>query len=174
MKEQWRDIAGYQGRYLVSSLGRVWSNVTCKELKLQDHPLGYSVVALTLRNGTGAKKPHLIHRLVAEAFIDNPNALPTVNHIDGNKKNNKVANLEWMSHSDNHKHAYANLGRKAHLATLLDTSRPCACLKGGVVVSTYPSATAAANALGLSNRSVSRACLGQRKTCGGYEWRYVD
>lgn len=172
MREVWRDIPGFEGRYLISNLGRVWSNVTGKELRQQYHNHGYMSVALTLRDGSGKKKMFLVHRLVAESFLPNADGLPTVNHKDGDKRNNQKSNLEWMSYAENHKHAYKALGRKAHTATLRDTSRACECLLDGIVIASFPSATDAANSLGLRNRSVSRACLGQRKTCGGFQWRY--
>ena len=142
-------------------------------MKLQKHNLGYASVALTMRDGLGGKKSYLVHRLVADAFLPNPDDLATVNHRDGVKTNNLHSNLEWLSYSANHKHAYDHLGRKPHLPTLRDSSRPCQCLRDGKVLASFKSATDAANHYGLGAKSVSRACLGQRKTCGGFEWRYV-
>ena len=99
MEEIWKDIKGYEGKYQVSNLGKVKSlNYlrTGKEgfIKMYDNKNGYLYVNL---NG----KMFRVHRLVAEAFIENPNKLTDVNHIDENKYNNCASNLEWMSHKDN-------------------------------------------------------------------------
>lgn len=172
--ETWRDIPGFEGRYRVSSLGRVESLVTGRCLKPQKHPLGYQFVALTLRDGSGGKKAFLVHRLVAEAFIPNPSGKPTVNHKDGDKTNNRRKNLEWATHGENHKHAYDKLGRRPHLATLRDSSRTCAAYRGGDEIGIWPSATDAASALHLRSRSISRAATGERKTYAGLFWLYLD
>lgn len=115
MKEIWKDIKGYENLYQVSTLGNVRSfkNYNGKGLVQVPHNLkpqygrhDYYTVHLTKNKNY---KNALIHRLVAETFIENPNKLPQVNHIDGNKYNNSVDNLEWCNCSYNIKHAY-NLG----------------------------------------------------------------
>lgn len=167
-------IVGYDGRYSVTEDGRVYSNVTGRWMKLQRHPMGYLFVSLTLRDGSGKKRSHLVHRLVAEAFIPNPDDKPTVNHLNGDKTRNHVSNLEWATHSENHKHAYAELGRIASTAGLRDSSRPCRALfQCGAEFKRYVSARAAATELGLNERSIARACRGERKTCLGYAWEYL-
>lgn len=120
--EEWRDVIGYEGRYQVSSLGRVktiahtlfdsagrYRRFPDKILSLiygHNPKYGYAHVSL---NKDGQSKRIWVHRLVASAFIANPNNLPQVNHKDGNKRNNKVENLEWCSCADNLKHAL-NMG----------------------------------------------------------------
>jgi hypothetical protein len=92
------NIAGYKGLYSVADDGRVWSIISNKWLK----PVmrnGYCYVTL-------GKKQYAIHRLVAEAFHKNPEDKPQVNHIDGNKSNNCVDNLEWVTASENKQHAW--------------------------------------------------------------------
>lgn len=170
---QWADIPEFEGRYQVSKEGSVRSLVTNRVMKLQKHNQGYSTVALTLRDGSGRKKQFLVHRLVAEAFIANTENRETVNHRNGDKRDNSVDNLEWATYSENIAHSYKQLGRTAHTATLRDSSRPCVCLKDGEVVGVFPSATTAATVMGLRNRGVSRAATGERKTYASYGWKYL-
>lgn len=100
---EWRPVKGYEGVYEISSDGQVMRCLTKKILKPGVATIGYLVVSLW-KNNKG--KTHYIHRLIAEHFIDNPMNLATVNHIDGNKLNNEISNLEWSSYSENNKHAY--------------------------------------------------------------------
>lgn len=101
--EEWKDIKGYEGKYQVSSCGRVKSlsnNKTRKEriLKPNIDNKGYKTVCLCMN---GNVKRFLIHRLVAIAFIPNPNNCPIINHMDENSKNNHVSNLEWCTYKYN-------------------------------------------------------------------------
>lgn len=115
--EVWKDISGYEGKYQISSHGRVKSlfyhntKGVKREgfLKVATDKKGYSRCALSLNNKLTTFK---VHRLVASAFIPNPSNLPMVNHIDGNKSNNNVSNLEWCDNSYNQKHAWKNGSRE--------------------------------------------------------------
>lgn len=98
-------IDGTDGKYLVDSTGRVYSYYVHRYLKPDTDEDGYQIV--TLKYGEGYKKKK-VHRLVAEAYIDNPENHPVVNHLDGNTGNNRVSNLEWCTHSRNTKHAIEN------------------------------------------------------------------
>ena len=115
MEEIWLPITGYEDRYLVSNLSRIKSVpdiVTMKDGKVRKRK---SMVLKTHKRGRyiskslfkeGVSKSHTIHRLVALAFIPNPENKPHINHIDNNTYNNHVSNLEWVTQKENLKHAY--------------------------------------------------------------------
>jgi len=107
-KEIWEDIEGYEGLYQVSNLGRVKSlnsNVGSKVYikKHKTDPYGYKFVTFYHK---GKPKSKSIHRLLAEHFIPNPKNKPTVNHIDYNRANNVISNLEWSTYSEQQYHRY--------------------------------------------------------------------
>lgn len=115
LNEEWRDVSGYEGMYQVSNLGRLKSleryvrhsanNISLKKEHIFNVGISNkSLIAILSKEGTS--KGYLIYRLVAKAFIPNPENKPEVNHIDGNRMNNKVTNLEWATRSENEKHAY--------------------------------------------------------------------
>lgn len=116
MKEEWKDIKGYEGFYQISNFGRVkslggWCGTAKRKEKIRSTSLthdGYVKVRLIHQ---GKDKTMRVHRLVAETFIPNPKNKNTVNHIDGNKQNNTVSNLEWVDRTEQMLHAY-NLGLK--------------------------------------------------------------
>jgi len=106
-KEIWKDIKGYEGLYQVSNYGRVRGLITSQGrrkgiLKPYDHD-GYKRINLYKNKKV---KKYYVHRLVAQAFISNPNKYPEVNHKDGDKSNNHISNLEWCTSSQNQIHAY--------------------------------------------------------------------
>lgn len=115
MEEIWRDVIGYEELYEVSNLGQVrtkekirW-NSKCfafrkvRYLTIKEHPSGYIYAALSKDK---KQRRYLVHRLVADAFIPNTNNKPFVNHMDGNKLNNVLSNLEWVTRSENAIHAF--------------------------------------------------------------------
>jgi hypothetical protein len=106
--ELWKDIRGYEGLYRVSNYGRIKSLGNDKKRKEKIltsfiNGVGYVLIKLSKE---GKQYNHRLHRLVAEAFIDNPLNKPEVNHIDGNKSNNNISNLEWSTRSENVQHSF--------------------------------------------------------------------
>lgn len=112
-EEIWKWVDGYEHLYAVSSLGNVAKATMGLEperlLNMVDNGNGYLRVGLYLN---GVSKHYYVHRLVAQAFIPNDQNKPQVNHIDGNRQNNVVENLEWVTRSENNKHAFYVLGAK--------------------------------------------------------------
>ena len=163
MKEIWKDCKGYEGLYQVSNLGRVWSIRSQRYLKGCYDKDGYIKVNLTAKNGK--VKTERVHRLVALAFLSNPKGLPQVNHIDENKENNCVDNLEWTSIKDNANHGTRN--KRISKAN----SIPVYCFE---LDKTFYGAREAERELGINHSSISKACHGKQKTAGGYLWEYYN
>ena len=158
MIEEMKDIVGYEGEYAITRDGNVWSYKSNKFLKPGLIRDGYHQVNLCKN---GKKKHYLIHRLVAEAFIPNPDNLPQVNHKDEDKSNNCVDNLEWCSAKYN-----ANYGTRTERI-----SKPVYCEELNRV---FDGARQAARELGLDNSNIIKCCKGKLKTVGGYHWRYAE
>jgi len=178
-KEIWRDIAGYEGLYQVSNMGRVKSleriitrkngkKQTIREriLKPRATPDGYLQLHL---NKSGKRKFFFVHRLVCEAFHKNPKNKPCVNHIDENKANNTASNLEWCTYEENNNHGTHN----TRVAKALSKS-VCQYTVEGEFVKVWQSTREAERQLGIFSASISAAALGKIKTADGYVWKYVD
>lgn len=172
MKEIWKPIAGYEGHYEVSNLGNIKSlNKRHKGnlLAPQRNHKGYLRVNLWKNN---KKKIRMIHRLVAEAFLLNPNNYKQINHKDGNKENNCITNLEWCTAKHNMEHAYKsglNKGTRNHPRK----SKPIDMFsKDGKLLCTFPSMKEAERQTGAFRSSIYACCRGKVNTAGGYHWKY--
>jgi hypothetical protein len=195
--EIWKDIPGYEGKYQVSSEGRVKS-VDCFDSRghhvrerirsFCHNRNGYLYVNLSKN---GKPKNILVHRLVAEAFIKNPHNYETVNHINEIKTDNRVCNLEWMTLADNLRYGthteratknkpdmsgekHFNYGRRGvnaitHKGRVIGVSKT-----NPSDVVEFETASVAARSLGISTGQLCDAINGKAKSCGGYYWRRLN
>lgn len=162
----WKPIVGFEGHYLVSDDGQVWSLYRHRALKPTVDKYGYEKVGLF----DGRKAcPKTVHRLVAQAFIPNPNNLPSVNHINEDKTDNRASNLEWVSVADNDNHGTRN----ARMADTKCRSPVEQIFPDGTTVR-YKGAKDAHRKTGINRCCIALCCKNIRKTAGGYEWRYAD
>ena len=169
--EEWKPIPGYEGLYEVSNYGRVrsfkWSS-NGKILSPGKDGSGYLFVTLCK---DGKTKLRRMHRLVAEAFIPNPNNLPLVNHMDECKKNNYFGNLEWCSP------AYNNSYGTRMERVVEKISKPVVQLdKKGNFISEFESLREASRRTGIADENICRCCNHKpgRYSAGGFIWIYKD
>ena len=186
MEEVWKPISEYDGFYEVSNTGKVRSVdhirksgrsdylMKGRELKQIFGSSGYLQVSLSK---LGKTKIIMVHRLVAKTFVENKSEdCIAVNHKDGNKTNNHASNLEWVTYSENQKHAYKNglnrwvegKGRPSKPVVKID-------LNSGKVLETYPSMGSAARANGSGYISpIKECCEGKTKSSYGFKWLYLN
>lgn len=190
MEEEWRDIKGYEGLYQVSNLGRVRSldryiiNKSNKRQyyngKILNGNIRQGYLKLTLSKNN-SQKTIPIHILVAKTFIPNPESKPEVNHIDGNKANNCVNNLEWVTRSENELHAYKNglakpsLKQKEAVAKYARENYSKKVLQydlNGNFIKEWNSMHDVWRELGIRPSYICRCCKGLRNYTYGYIWKY--
>ena len=146
-----------------------------KKIQLHDKD-GYLRVGLIHK--TGKQKSVQVHRLIAKVFIPNPENKPCVNHKNGKKDDNRVENLEWVTVSENTKHAFrvlgvppnkTNLGKKGILCPY---AKQIQQIKNGEVVAEFYGASEAERQTGFNETHIRDCCRGIRRFCGGFEWKY--
>lgn len=156
------DIKGYEGRYAITSCGKVWSYKTKKFLKTDKNSKGYARVHLSKDN---VGKHLAIHKLVAMAYIPNFNNLPQVNHKDENKENNSVNNLEWCTNKYNSNYGTRNERMsKSKMKKVL-------CVELNRI---FDSELQAEKELKICVSRISACCSGKFNTAGGYHWCFAE
>lgn len=173
--EIWKDVSGFEGLYKISNFGRVMSlnykRIGISQIRVpRTDKGGYLYVNLHKNNKTKSMK---IHRLVASAFLPNPQGLPQINHIDEDKLNNCLWNLEWCNASYNNK--YGTRTRKVLDSHKRNGSskaeKPVVQMdKQGNTIAEFISISEAARQMGVSRESLRDAALGYSKTCKGFIW----
>lgn len=171
--EKWKNIKGFEGKYLVSNLGRVKSickyHGTSERILQQYKHCGTDYLFVRLSKGYDKERKRTafknadVHRLVAEAFISNPGELPYVNHKDENKQNNNSENLEWCTAKYNSN--YGSVKEKI-------SKRVRQYGTNGELLAEYPSVRSAADSVRGSAGNISSCCRGRLKTTCGFVWRF--
>ena len=191
MSEIWKDVLGWEGLYQVSNLGNV-RTLHYKKPYLM-HPVvdasGYMRVSFVLPNSKKYKR-YGVHRLVAEAFIQNPDNLPQINHKDENKQNNCSDNLEWCTnryncnygnHCNNVRDSRIGMKfselhidnlRKSHVKS--QGKSVIQLSKRGEIIGRFDSISDASRLLNISGQCISGCCNGRLKSAGGYIWKFVN
>lgn len=163
-EEFWRDIPNTNGFYEANTFGIIRRKHDKTPLKQRKRKDGYLLVDLVCN---GVKKTEYAHRIIALTFIPNDNKFPCINHIDENKQNNNVDNLEWCTAKKNNNHST----RGARISKSL-CKKVCQYDMQGNIVRVWDSVKDATEQLGI--RNISQACRGLRKQAGGYKWRYKN
>lgn len=195
--EEWRDIEGYEGLYQVSNMGRVRGLpiITKFGVRYKKHPYrilsplvskrGYYVVGLSKN---GKTKTHTLHRLIAKAFIPNPENKLYIDHIDTNRLNNDLSNLHWVTSKENSNNPLTleknrQIGKQLWADGKFDNRKNIySCIrvgqysKNGELIKIWDSIIDASRTLGIDSSSISAICLGtnpSRHTAGGYKWQHI-
>lgn len=184
MQEIWKEIPGYNGKYLISNLGNILStnySGTGKthQLKQKKHHTGYLFVRLS--NGSRKEQKNCtIHSLVAHAFIPNPLNKRCVNHIDGDKTNNCISNLEWTTHKENSEHAIRTGLRNPHKnnhpkGKYTPNSRRIDQYDiDGNLIKSWDCISDAARECNILPSQITNNAKGRNKTVHGFVWKYHD
>lgn len=155
-EEIWKEISGFEGEYAISTKGRVKNIKTNRILGDRYGSNGYKQIFLKHKN-------YSVHKLVALAFIPNPNNLPYINHIDEDKTNNNVGNLAWCTASENVKHS---IYKQCCKVKQID--------KDGNLIKIWDSIHEVNRELGYTRQAITKVCKGRQRYAYGYKWLYVD
>lgn len=173
MEEIWKDVVGYKGLYMISSLGEVKSlnyHMTGKEriMKPGKTEDGYLFVILWKNS---KHKIFLVHRLVASAFIDNKENKPCVDHINTIKDDNRAENLRWVTHKENNNNILTMLKHTG--VNHYKARKVLQFTKEGNFIRKWDSMMDVQRELCIAQQHISACCLGKRKTAHGYIWQYA-
>ena len=171
MQEIWKDIKGYEGLYQVNNFGNI-KNTKGLLIKQFDNHYGYLIVSLFKNK---KQKSFPVHRLVAINHIENPSNYEQVNHIDGNKLNNCVDNLEWCTRSQNQIHAFQNGLNRGYVRSSNPNSKKLNQYDlNGNFIKQWDCIKDAMDELNICRSSIHRCCTGKFKQSHGFVWRYAD
>lgn len=177
--ELWKDIKDFEGLYQISNMGRIKSLARpCKGFGYK-YAVDRIIKPLRMANGyyeavlfrNGKRTIRMLHRVVAEAFIPNPDNLPLVNHKDENPQNNAVENLEWCTPKYNAN--YGNRQKKTRQSSLKYYKPVRQLDMDGNEVAIYQCMNDAMRATGIDSTQISRVCKGKNNTAGGYKWEFT-
>ena len=180
MEEIWKDIRGYEGLYQISNLGRIKSLPKWRVkygygeiiLKQSIGKKGYKVISL---NKNKKRKQYKVHRLIAEAFIPNPENKPQINHIDGNKLNNDINNLEWCTQNENIQHAYnTGLYKNYSPPPVRQKRKIIQYSLDGQFIKYWIGIADTAKKLNCDYSNIVNCCRGKQKSAFGFIWKYAD
>lgn len=172
--EVWKDVVGYEGLYRISNQGTVCRLYKNGKVNFMTPRILNGYWRVKLCNGN-TQKEYFLHRLIAQAFIPNPENKPEINHINGIKTDNRIENLEWVTRSENAIHAtktgLLKYSEYRYNRTRDVNSKPVMCVETGKI---YVSCTEAGKDIKTDAAHIGECISGKRNTAGGYHWKLVS